>query len=347
MSDPRKYLYDIHPVGSESQNAMAHPGGGTETVEIASGEGLVEDLYESHLVALEIAYSTPVASELAKLANDLEDQGLVSLANNVDDTLANFVKQANPLMKELRDALGVLRSIIRGADFGLVASMRDAKSIMKSWISDVESNTRMGKYDDALIAVNRLGSEELLTGSFGQIYEVDLENDLTEDNYFEWVRNVAKTKAILEQLGQPKSAPEETHRQRVEKESVQPAATPKVPAKVPEFSPESKQRYDMLMVEVSKINDLWTAIDYQLDERSGNIIDADQLAKYEASARSITQRYIQTLTYWKKHREAISSPHELSMRRYGDVLSVVNRVLSTLVKMNSELDRAYNASVNG
>ena len=83
-------LYGLPTQSHDNLNQQAHPGGGTETIAIASGEGLVEDQYEAQLKSLYVAYREPTAGRLAALAGDLEEIGCDELAEEVDEVLAGF-----------------------------------------------------------------------------------------------------------------------------------------------------------------------------------------------------------------------------------------------------------------
>lgn len=83
-------LYGLPTESQEALNRRAHPGGGTETMVVESGEGLVEDQFEAHLKGLYVAYREPTAGRLAVLASSLEDIGEENLAEEVDDVLADF-----------------------------------------------------------------------------------------------------------------------------------------------------------------------------------------------------------------------------------------------------------------
>ena len=78
-------FYDVHPVHMSDINQEAHPGGGTEVVEVPSFEGLVEDQFEAHLRHLEVAYKQPTAVRLAQLSEQLEKSGNCSMAEEIDN----------------------------------------------------------------------------------------------------------------------------------------------------------------------------------------------------------------------------------------------------------------------
>lgn len=83
-------LYGLTVEPLTNMNQRAHQGGGTETVEVASGEGLVEDQYEAHLKNLYVAYREPTAAKIAELASKLEKLGCAKLAEQVDEVLAGY-----------------------------------------------------------------------------------------------------------------------------------------------------------------------------------------------------------------------------------------------------------------
>lgn len=85
-------LYDIQNFGIEDLNAWAHPGGGTETIEVPSGQGLVEDQFEAHLQGLHIAYKEPLAHALASLANKLDENGKEKVASQVDSIIQKLAE---------------------------------------------------------------------------------------------------------------------------------------------------------------------------------------------------------------------------------------------------------------
>lgn len=88
-------LYDVNPQESaEAVNIAAHPGGGTMILNVASGEGLVEDIFEAQLRGLEIAYKEPIGRVLASLANRLDDLGIEKSANLVDGILEKFAAES-------------------------------------------------------------------------------------------------------------------------------------------------------------------------------------------------------------------------------------------------------------
>lgn len=87
MSNP---LYGIDPEPLASLNGRAHPGGGTATVEMPSGEGLVEDGFQAQLRAMEIAYREPVARHLVQLAELLEHTGTKKSTAAIDELLEKW-----------------------------------------------------------------------------------------------------------------------------------------------------------------------------------------------------------------------------------------------------------------
>lgn len=100
MTDHNR-LYGLTTEPLTDMNQRAHQGGGTETVEVSSGEGLVEDQYEAHLKNLYVAFREPSAVKMAELAIKLEKAGFVELAGRVDEVLAGFYDPELTKMAEL------------------------------------------------------------------------------------------------------------------------------------------------------------------------------------------------------------------------------------------------------
>lgn len=88
----------------------AHPHGGTDVVSVSSpsgGEGRVEDSIEQQLKMLRLVYTQPTARVLADLATFLEKEGEVSVARIIDDSMLDFVKTANKMLKKADTPPGV------------------------------------------------------------------------------------------------------------------------------------------------------------------------------------------------------------------------------------------------
>lgn len=110
----RESLYNLPIEGVADMNMRAHPGGGNEMVEVASGEGLVEDLYETQLRSLYIAYHEPLG-RLAGLAGKLEAMGAVKASNQVDNIIYSLCVLNTGFTKQADDAslIQVHKTIIR------------------------------------------------------------------------------------------------------------------------------------------------------------------------------------------------------------------------------------------
>lgn len=132
----RHPLYDIDPESIASLNGRAHPGGGTTTIEVMSGEGLIEDQFEAQLRGLEIAYKEPVLRVLASLADKLDSGVAFASADEVDAIIKRFAddigtdegleepaqpqntpggKDKNTLIQEAKKITAVLRKFLDNA----------------------------------------------------------------------------------------------------------------------------------------------------------------------------------------------------------------------------------------
>lgn len=121
-------LYGLPTESQEALNRRAHPGGGTETMVVESGEGLVEDQFEAHLKGLYVAYREPTAGRLAVLASALEEIGEENLAEEVDDVLADFYE-----VELVKSAIPAIPGWAEGVAAEGVAAARGAGGAVGPW----------------------------------------------------------------------------------------------------------------------------------------------------------------------------------------------------------------------
>lgn len=150
----------------------AHPFGGTQVVEESSGEGYVEDSIESQMLTLKMVAREPTLKTLASLGDYLDDAGLTSLANQVDDALKIFAAesavaaQAKEFLKlaripdQLIEGLRSERRRVRMSAIANIAKINDPSSVelIEGMLNDRDSLVRATAVD----ALTRMGSNESL-----------------------------------------------------------------------------------------------------------------------------------------------------------------------------------------
>lgn len=84
-------LYEIF---SEDLMKDAHPEGSPKMVDAADDLGVVENLEDKHKAMLEVAQAkVKLASKVFALASELDGQGFVSLAKNLDHVAARLIEK--------------------------------------------------------------------------------------------------------------------------------------------------------------------------------------------------------------------------------------------------------------
>lgn len=121
----------------------AHPYGGTEVLAIDSCEGHVEDVIENQMKTLDMVFKQPVIETLANLGNELDKEGLYSLASSVDKLLSGLTKEASPVLVG-----GGILSLLAGGAIGwqlwkgiqeeFIVDLRDLKRNVAGWYKDKE-----------------------------------------------------------------------------------------------------------------------------------------------------------------------------------------------------------------
>ena len=203
-------LYNVSPESHASLNARAHPGGGTEAVELRSGEGLVEDQYEAQLKGLYVAYREPAAVRLAGLAIELEKSGFVELASSVDNALGNFyqidlVKKADAgalsqTRQEIIQNTETAKKIVGGARLARKHPSRTkAIAAINNRLNSIVNQMHRPAPDFAGVALilDSLLDSRILYGQWGDTDELDLENDL-EPHFETYKGALEKIRDLLE-----------------------------------------------------------------------------------------------------------------------------------------------------
>jgi len=201
MSNARN-LYGITVEPLTDLNQRAHRGGGTETVETPSGEGLVEDQYEAHLKTMYVAYREPSAVKMAQLASKLEKAGFAEFAEKVDEVLAEFYSPeitktaAETLKEQILSSIGAAKYTLDSAGFrewGIVHNLVSKPKILGQ-LQNIEKQfmAKTPNWQIVDAALSFLLNEELLYGTTFKIGEVDLENVLGAqfDSYLQNVKNI-------------------------------------------------------------------------------------------------------------------------------------------------------------
>lgn len=122
----------------------AHPYGGTEVVAVDSGEGHVEDIIENQMKTLDMVFKQPAIEALANLGNELDKEGLYSLASSVDDLLNPFEKMASPAapillgggIAALLGGGGASWQLWKGIQKDFLTDVRDLKDNVAGWYKD-------------------------------------------------------------------------------------------------------------------------------------------------------------------------------------------------------------------
>ena len=104
-------LYHVHPDSAADVNKESHPGGGTVTLEVPSGEGLVEDLFETQLRGLSVAMKEPTLNVLAKLADKLEKFNAIKYASIIDEFIYKIALTDASLVNNLDHYLQILKAV--------------------------------------------------------------------------------------------------------------------------------------------------------------------------------------------------------------------------------------------
>jgi hypothetical protein len=133
---PKKHLYNDNDFDISDLIRGAHPYGGTEIVSTLSGEGVVEDIIEAQMKTLEMVFRQPTLQTLAKLADELDAQGLHTLASEVDELLSNAASEPVKISLAISP-----RELLEDA----AAYMNKAEKILAA--PSVDFNTEMEAYD--------------------------------------------------------------------------------------------------------------------------------------------------------------------------------------------------------
>lgn len=319
MTSQYHVLYNVHPHGFEDQNVVAHPGGGTETVEVPSGEGLVEDQYEAHLRAMDIAYREPVAEVLAALGDHLEESGFSKMASHVDELLEQFVVMAD----KVDPATEVRQLVVWLLDkIDKPSAEYDNEVVARYTLNDVVAFAYEKKWKQVLNSINRLTSGEIWEGSVFTIGLKNLFGDLyrsTAIDKFDRIKEIATEQLQFAKQDRAKESPQQV---------------------------EQKQRLQLLNMEVSKVDKLWQELDYKIDKRERLFIESDIAKGYSQAIDQVVAKHIRDLNWWQKNREWLLSPQNLTILRYNDALNKINHMIDLLKKINQEADQVYNQYQN-
>lgn len=340
-------LYGLKPDDFAIQNASAHPGGGTEVVEIASGEGLVEDQFEAHLRGMEVAYREPTAQVLAALANDLDNVGFSKLASAVDSTLEKFVVIAedaefvNRMREKAEELSGIMMEVQRkwhqqkGGDY---KSYSDARSLVEKISGTLLSQDALDIQDwndihtyASLLLPER--NRELWDGS---MMSPGLRN-------FNWPeggqgRFVKLLHDMIREIGPVLRAAKEEEQGKEEE----------VPA-----DPEERQRASQQEVRSDRIYNTVAKVDARIKDADAvytaymsSIIDAKQKAEFSRKANSIYKKHLPQLQWYSKSREGIlnAASSGLSMEASNAYMTALSNVYGAIDDIIMELEQASGGS---
>jgi len=234
----------------------AHPSGGTEVVEVSSGEGYVEDLIENQMKTLEMVAREPTLKTLASLADKLDGFGLVALADRVDDTLKFFSAEcaAEAFIKKMaankdRDTIlynvKYIKSILekynlmfvgyeylKRLDRAIDVIPGGGKKIfpedIQNWLNTIVREVSGDQPDWRIVYQNiqNLLDPELLEGSDFQLKEIDLKEKLSDGDFSKYTALAGEIQQIatnnLAKTSQPQSEqPTQPGRAKTENEEVQ------------------------------------------------------------------------------------------------------------------------------
>lgn len=185
-------LYDINPNGAADTNISAHPGGGVETLEIFSREGIVEDIYEAHMKTLEIAMKSARLESIASLASEIDEKFGPHYASMIDSILAKYAK-----VSDVDDYIGkILAFLDKSVELGPLSFIRSAQiEKLKGLFLSIKEELLKTEIDWGEIEriIGILLSSELNTGSWSQVLELDLEQELggNFNHYYNMVKDLA------------------------------------------------------------------------------------------------------------------------------------------------------------
>lgn len=179
-------LYNLKVYPPEELNMEAHPGGGTEVVEVPSFEGLVEDLYETQRRILNVALKEPAMARIAMLAKDLEGLGFISTASSIDDCLYKIAditpeEEIKKLLNNAINSINNTRFNLLGVDLDFRNKSFDSllsfiNKIKEEISRELPDFNKIAQYRDILL------SDEVLYGSWSKVHmggDIDLESWMT------------------------------------------------------------------------------------------------------------------------------------------------------------------------
>lgn len=347
-------LYDLKPDDFELQNALAHPGGGTETIEVASGEGLVEDLFEAHLRGMAIAYKEPLANILANLANDLENSGFTKIAARVDEVLEVVAAEGDEgdgdeddedtetIRDEIRKATSGILNILNRADFSSIAThLYGAKAHLDGLVLDIQikSKEKPTAWAEIIGIAEHLLSKRLLYGE-GQIGNVDLEDDLSESDFKLYVK-LMNDIINLVKLAQHNERKLEANEGR--KREAPPSVAPKTRPEIAVWRKQLKGQIDKTSYQILQI-------DASSKTYSSSFISPDVQENMEKRARDIYSRHLPTLKWFFKNRETplLTTPYLTKemvvtyLASLGKTQAALASIEAQLRSTHSELTKAFN-----
>lgn len=162
---------------SADMNQAAHPGGGTVVTE-ASGEGLVEDLFEAHLRHLDVATKSAVATRLADVATAVEGMGLTRAAEAVDSILSfaagpEALQPTGPDITSINNLVAKLKQMVDNVSDRDIENFH-AGELHKELRSDIYALSDMvtsNKFDTAAVQAGMLEQKLLRLDLRGEVAE--------------------------------------------------------------------------------------------------------------------------------------------------------------------------------
>jgi hypothetical protein len=340
------HLYDLRPGDFAYQNAEAHPGGGTETVEVPSGEGVVEDQFEAHLRAMEIAYREPTAAILASLANGLDSLGFEKRASQVDSVLESFV------------ALGANESA-RDKLIELVARLAELLSkAKKSWKHEFFDNPLKDRPENLIkaenivrqlqVGINKANQDwpalsalakTLLPENDPEMWDGSMFTDGLEDLRWdardrrEFIKSVDGMVKLIDDI----QFPDESGRAR--EAPVAPKAKPSV---VYKLSPQQKKARDFMIGKKSEVDNTFKSLEALVAGYSSSILEPEMKALFEKRVINVYEKYGKEALQYYNQKKGETVPDVRDPRVYTVYLNMLTTVELKVNNMMRHIETQYN-----
>lgn len=208
---------------SSDMNQMAHPGGGTRITD-ASSEGLVEDLFETHLRHLDVATKSAVAKRLVHVASKIDSLGFIDAARVIDRmlSLASNIQEipSSELISAITSRLDNVMSLVTSArdrpnpigDIltpGFRSTLELNADNAYEHLNRIKAYILQGDFHRATEEINFMLSKDAMTGewlSTSMGGEVDLGELLSSSELNIYKQIMSEVSALTERLSSESSA---------------------------------------------------------------------------------------------------------------------------------------------